>query len=161
MNFLVPEAVRLTILEHIGLHQVREKAKRISGMCEYLHLLETFVRRATNRWTVLYRPGLALRVSKPRKNTFFRSRFFLSMTSYSAKNRPESMLHRVPGLYEIESDEPNDIVFNPMWRQGCPSELALSVGVGSARFMSPGKGDDPPIPCFRLTNILFQAREWR
>jgi hypothetical protein len=80
---------------------------------------------------------------------FFRSRFFLSMTSYSAKNRPESMLHRVPGLYEIGSNEPDDIILNPMWRQGCASELASCVGVGSARFMSPGKGDDPPIPCFR------------
>jgi hypothetical protein len=75
VNFLVPEAVRLTILEHIGLHQVREKGKILSGICETLHLLETFVRRATNPWTVLYRPGLALRVSKPRKNTFFRLRF--------------------------------------------------------------------------------------
>ncbi len=125
MNFLVPEAVRLTILEHIGLHQVRENTKMFFGIFEYLHLLETFVRHATNRWTVLYRPGLALRVSKPQKNMFFRSRFFLSMTSYSAKNRPENMLHRVPGLYEIGSNEPNDIVFNPMWHQGCASGLAL------------------------------------
>ncbi len=95
MNFLVPEAVRLTILEHIGLHQVRENTKMFFGICENLHLLETFVRRATNRWTVLYRPGLALRVSESRKNMFFRSRFFLSMTSYSAKNRPENMPRRV------------------------------------------------------------------
>ena len=74
MNFLVPEAVRLTILEHIGLHQVRENAKMFSGIFEYLHLLETFVRHATDRDIAEYRPGLALRVSKAEKNTFFRSR---------------------------------------------------------------------------------------
>ncbi len=75
MNFLVPEAVRLTILEHIGLHQVRENTKMFFGICENPHLLETFVRRATDRGIAEYRPGLALRVSKAEKNTFFRSRF--------------------------------------------------------------------------------------
>jgi hypothetical protein len=70
VNFLVPEAVRLTILEHIGLHQVRENTKMFFGIFDSLHLLETFVRRATNRWTVLYRPGLTLRVPEPKKACF-------------------------------------------------------------------------------------------
>jgi hypothetical protein len=28
-------------------------------------------------------------------------------------------------FYEIAAFDPNDIVFNPMWHQGCASELAL------------------------------------
>jgi hypothetical protein len=117
----------VAILQHIGLSKVREKAKRVSGICEKPFVLATFVRHATDRWTILYRPGLALRVPKPRKNTFYRSRYFPGkqcLTSQLAENGLVVEPHRVRGLCEIGSVDPNNIVFNPMWQHGYAVECA-------------------------------------